>query len=243
MKFKEITVGEKEMNEDEIFEERQFRVFVFGLPRSGTSMMTRVCDLLGVKMVYTSEEKKKIRDAKYKKLFGAYHPNPEGFYEITDNPAENYLKILSEPYTGCKLIIPVNGLQLSLLTLVPSRVIFMKRPIDEIRESQEAFYNADPPSKEAIRTLWAQQTIRLRRMQIPFVNVNYRDVVNNPEKEIYRVAAFINAPEPMDAAISSIDPMLTRFKVEELRKAEIAKQREKELKEAEDGEVKDGNGD
>jgi len=34
---------------------RLYNVYVFGLPRSGTSMTTHVCELLGVKMVHTSE--------------------------------------------------------------------------------------------------------------------------------------------------------------------------------------------
>ena len=118
-----------------------FRVYVFSLPRCGSSMMTGIIERLGVEMIYTTEDeesRKKMQEV-YKKKFGEYVPN-EHFYEITKNQFENWVKIYNTPYSGCKVIIPVNGMRWEAVCSQPSKVIMMMRDPSEIRQSQEAFY-------------------------------------------------------------------------------------------------------
>jgi hypothetical protein len=119
-----------------------FNVFVFSLPRCGSSMMTGIVERLGVNMVYTSEDKdnrKKMRK-QHKKRLGEYVPN-EHFYEITENQFANWMKVMETPYAGCKVIIPVQGMRWEAVMHQPSKVIMMMRDPEEIRQSQEAFYS------------------------------------------------------------------------------------------------------
>lgn len=205
--------------DDEIVEiDRLFSVYVFGLPRSGTSMMTHIVELLGVNMVYTSEteEHKEKRDERYKKRLGEYHPNPTGFYEITEDSTEFLLKVVSKPYSGCKMIIPVSNFRWELVKKYPCKIIMMTRDVEEIRQSQMAYYRNDNVTIEVIRTQLAMQKVRLEKHNVEHMVVNYHDVLNFPEKIITKVAQFIKAPITIDEAIESVQPKQNRFKVEKL---------------------------
>ena len=60
--YKKITIEEREFDAEEISEARLFNVFVFGVPRSGTSMMMGICEKLGVNMIHTSDNDKKLKE-------------------------------------------------------------------------------------------------------------------------------------------------------------------------------------
>ena len=49
---KYIRVEEFELPDEEIESRKLFNVYLFGLPRSGTSMTTHILELLGVNMIY-----------------------------------------------------------------------------------------------------------------------------------------------------------------------------------------------
>lgn len=185
----------------------EFRVFVFGLPRSGTSCMTHICELLGVNMIHTSED----NPYKYPHL-GEYHPNPKGFYEVTKNVFQNYVKIYETPYSGCKMIVPVTGIRLDVVRSKPSKVIFMVRDPQEIKNSQEAFY-----SKESdlayIKTALAQQHLWLKESKIPFLIVNHNALMTNTESVVRGVAEFIESDKLIDEAVRFVEPSLYRHKI------------------------------
>lgn len=201
----------KIMVEDSVIEEgRLFNIFVFGLPRSGTSMMTHICELLGVRMIHTSEEDRNKLDSRYKEKFGEeYHPNPNGFFEITENSLENFLKVASTPYSGCKMIIPVSGTRWELVNMVPSKVIMMERSPEEIKDSQEAFY-----SKESdlafIRTALASEKLKLRQSGVDHLVVNYNDIVYRPKENIKKIAEFIKSDKDISEAVSFVSPEFYR---------------------------------
>jgi methionine synthase II (cobalamin-independent) len=142
-----------------------FNVFVFSLPRCGSSMMTGIVERLGVNMVYTSEDKEKRQKMKkqYKKKLGDYVPN-EHFYEITENQFANWLKVMETPYSGCKVIIPVNGMRWEAVLYQPSKVIMMMRDPEEIRQSQEAFYSRASDSA-MLRTLIVTEQLKLEKFK------------------------------------------------------------------------------
>lgn len=185
-----------------------FRVFVFGLPRSGTSLMTHLCELLGVKMIHTSEEK----PHEYPHL-GEYHPNPTGFYEVTKNLFQNYVQIYQTPYSGCKMIVPVNGFRWDVVKSAPAKVIFMIRDTKEIKESQEAFYSKE--SDEAyLRTALVSQRMWLKESGIDFIEVNYRDVVTDSKATVKRIKEFIQSKKPIKPCLEFINPSLYRQRKE-----------------------------
>ncbi len=209
---------EYEVSDDIIERDRLFSVYVFGLPRSGTSMMTHIIELLGVNMVYTSEteENKEKREKRYKQKLGEYHPNPTGFFEITEDSTNFLLKVVSKPYSGCKMIIPVNSFRWDLVKKYPCKVIMMTRDAEEIRQSQMAYYRRGEIAVEIIRTHLAMQKVRLKNHSIEHMVVDYHDVLDFPEKIIKKVAKFVNAPNLIDDAVESVQPKQNRFKKENL---------------------------
>jgi hypothetical protein len=200
------TISSKRVHPYKIEQDRLFNVFVFGLPRSGTSMTTHICELLGVKMIHTSDET--TRD--YAHLGEDYHPNPHGFFEITKDLMKNYMKIAGTPYSGCKMIIPVQGMRLSFVKELPSKVIMTWRDPEEIKQSQEAFYSR-ASNKALLRTQLAEQKVTLQKAKIDFMIVRYEDVVNNPEEEIQKIKEFINSDADISKAVESVKPSSHRF--------------------------------
>ena len=199
-----------------------FNVFVFSLPRCGSSMMTGIIELLGVNMIYTSEDPKKREEMlkRYKKNLGEYVPN-EHFYEITESPFANWMKVIKTKYSGCKVIIPVVGMRWGGVLYQPARVIMMKRDPEEIRQSQEAFYS-NKSDIAYIRTALASEEIKLQKTKenrpktFDYMIVEYQDVLANPKEEIKKIAEFIQAPNRITKAVNSVKPKANRFKKEEL---------------------------
>lgn len=199
-----------------------FNVFIFSLPRCGSSMMTGIVERLGVNMIYTSEEEEKRKKMKkeYKKKLGKYIPN-EHFYEITENHFANWMKIMETPYSGCKVIIPVVGMRWEAVLYKPSRVIMMMRDLEEIRQSQEAFYSKRTDIAY-LRTAIVSEQLKLETAKkdhpetFDFIQVQYQDVLANPKKEIKRIAEFIQAPNQITKAVNSVKPKANRFKKEDL---------------------------
>ncbi|GAH68995.1 unnamed protein product, partial [marine sediment metagenome] len=235
--------------------------------------MTGVVERLGVDMIHTTEdeETRKKAQEQYKKKFGEYIPN-EHFYEITHDQFANWMRIYNMPFSGCKVIIPVNGMRWEAMCSQPSKVIMMWRDPAEIRQSQEAFYkkaranyegDGDPSemAEAYLRTMLASTRVMLdRRAQLshdalfdvkwepvgagawhpevghvsvppemitkksdvkvqPFDYkvVQYRDVLEDPEKEVREIAKFLGAePDRIGYAASSVDKDKIRFKKEEL---------------------------
>lgn len=146
-----------------------FNVFVFSLPRCGSSMMTGIVERLGVNMVYTSEDKEKRERMKkqYKKTLGEYVPN-EHFYEIVDNQFECWMKIMRTRYSGCKVIIPVTGMRWEAVLNQPAKVIMMMRDPEEIRQSQEAFYSRES-DVAYIRTALVTEQLKLEKVKQAYI--------------------------------------------------------------------------
>jgi hypothetical protein len=206
-------------------------------------MMTGVIERLGVGMVHTTEdtETREKAQAQYKARFGAYVPN-EHFYEITHDQFSNWMKIYNTPFSGCKVIIPVNGIRWEAVCSQPAKVIMMDRDPAEIRQSQEAFYKKarakydgeDPiaTAEAHIRSMLANTRVMLDRRTrmshdtlfgqgdvapFDYKVVKYRDVLFDPEKQVGEVARFIGADlDRIGYAAASVDSSKIRFRREDL---------------------------
>lgn len=211
-----LDVKFKEVDDDIIERDRLFNVYLFGLPRSGTSMTTKILEMLGINMVYTSEEDKGKTDERFKKKYGEYHANPNGFFEITKNQFTNYLKVLSKPYSGCKMIIPVSGIRWEIVKTYPSKVIFMTRDVEEIRQSQMAYYKPQGVDVAYLRTALVTQRVRLREHDIDYLEVNYNELLIDKVNIIQQIKEFINSDISIDEAVAFVQPKQNRFKAEEL---------------------------
>ncbi len=195
---------------------RLFNVYVFGLPRSGTSMTTHVLELLGVNIVSTSEEKREQSNKRFKERYGEYHPNVTGFFEVTKNYFKNYNKIHATPFSGCKMIVPVNRHRMDAVLQTPAKVILMWRDPEEIRQSQMAYYRGNDISTGLIKTLLVEQKRSLEKLNIPYIIADYNKLLDNPREEIIKIADFIKSPNSIDEALESVNPKQNRFKKEEL---------------------------
>jgi len=211
-----LDINFNEMDDEIIEEERLFNVYLLGLPRSGTSMTTKILELLGVNMIYTSEEDKEKTDESFKNRYGDYHANPGGFFEITRHQFANFLKVLSKPYSGCKMIIPVQGIRWEILTTYPCKVVFMSRDVEEIRQSQMAYYRPQGVDVAYLRSALATQRVRLRESGLDFLEVNYNELLKNKTEIITEIRDFIRSDRDTTKAIDFVQPKQNRFKSKEL---------------------------
>lgn len=217
IELKDMTLEEEVETVIEIL--RLFGVFVLGAPRSGTSMKMKICSLLGVNMIYTSDKKRKEMDKLYKEKFGDYHPNKAGFYEIVDDYINSYIKILSTPYSGCKIIMPLMRVMRDIVDRIPSKIIMMERNSEEVAHSQMNFYAGRRFVDEAlIRTQIVEEKIKLKERKINFIVMKYQDILDNPEREVLRLKKFINSPCDIGEAVNFIDKKAQRCKKEILIK-------------------------
>jgi len=211
-----VQVTFNEVDDDIIQEQRLFNVYLIGLPRSGTSMTTHILELLGVNMVYTSEEDKAKTDERFKKKFGEYHANPNGFFEVTKKPLTNFMKILGTPYSGCKMIIPVMGMRWEMLADFPCKVIFMTRDAEEIRQSQMAYYRPQGVEVAYIRTALVTQRMALRESKVDFLEVDYNHLLQNKVAVIQSIADFIRSDRHIQEAVDFVQPSQKRFDKEQI---------------------------
>lgn len=161
-------------------------------------------------MIHTSEEK----PHEYPHL-GEYHPNPKGFYEVVPTKKktvfESYIDIYNMPYSGCKMIVPVQGIRWDVVKSKPSKVIFMVRDPQEIKDSQEAFYSRES-DLAYIRTALVSQRMALKEAGIPYLEVNHRDLMTNTFETVSAVRDFIGSDAPIQPCIDFVDPSLYRHK-------------------------------
>lgn len=214
--MKILRINEFELSKEEIEISRLFSVFVFGLPRSGTSMMTRIVELLGVNMIHTSEDNKEKTKKRFKKKFGDYHANPNGFFEVTEDFTKHYLKVVSTPYSGCKMIVPVCNHRFDWVKMYPSKVILMLRDPEEIRQSQMAYFRRDNIKIEKIRTSLAMEKVKLRENNIDSIFVNYRGVLEDTINVVTYIKEFIKSDKDIVDAVNFVKPNQIRYKKEEL---------------------------
>lgn len=155
---------------------------VSGFMRTGTSMMMKALEAGGMPAVYSRK-----RDAEMNARWGEadYLPN-DSYYELD---AEDYLRgDLAERYAG-KLVKCLWG---GVLRLPPVddgyRIIFMRRPVEEIRVSLLAFFGSDqaatqfPDFDRMMDTVIA--ILRDRRSVRTLDVVQYHDMLRAPEETL-----------------------------------------------------------
>lgn len=228
--YKKITIESTELTKEEIEENKLFNVFVFSLPRSGSSMMTSIVEALGVNVIYTSDSDENLekRNEKERERYGdSYQMNPLGFYEITEDVWDHYFEIMSKPFSGCKMIIPISRDRLSVVTFNPNaKIIQMWRDPEEMRQSQQASYNGNagitPEEAEharaLIRTKLVNSKLQLENLGLDALHIQYRDVLDDTESQVRKVANFLGVTDEVaiERGIAKVKPNQNRFKKEDL---------------------------
>ena len=178
---------------------------VSGLPRSGTSMMMRMLEAGGIPAL-TDELRTPDED------------NPNGYYEFEDvKSIEDYSKWIDRaPGHSVKMVY-------SLLKNLPTdreyRVLFMRRNVDEILQSQKKMLErkgitTDIP--DAMMKALFERELRQFYSWIPsqthlkLVNISYNDLLANPEGTIDQINRHFGESLDTEAMVRLVDPGLYR---------------------------------
>ncbi len=185
---------------------------VSGYPRSGTSMMMRALIAGGLDGVYRD-----ARNAMARRASDAeYAPNPGNeLFELAD--WEYQAPGFPRAFAG-KLIKAVT-VHARALDVVPggTRVVFMRRDAEEIRQSYLAFFpNRRAPTSEQItnEVEWTLRQMRDRR-SFEVAEFRYREVLAAPFGHFAELAG---RGWPIDAAAAAreVDPGQIRYRAETL---------------------------
>lgn len=177
-------------------------VVVSGLPRSGTSLMMGALAAGGLPVV--SDGKRE-----------ADRHNPRGYFEDRrvlklaqdarwlQNCGGKALKILSHqlPYLPPEL---------------PAKVLFMRRPINQIMASQSAMLG-ETGHDPALANLFGRDLVKTlewlgTQPNLATLEVSYPLVLAQPREEFTRVVEFLGESLNLDAMTASVDPSLHRQK-------------------------------
>jgi hypothetical protein len=174
---------------------------ITGLPRSGTSLMMQIVHKSGTPILSDGKREKDIS-------------NPEGYFEldavkaiVTDN------SFLNE--ANGKAIKIVAPLPIYLNKDLKYKVLFMRRDMDEILRSQEKMLQKDQVSeREKFRTIYdfhLKKTYKFfKENDIPYLDVNYNELMSNPEIKLKEIIQFCGFNASVDELIKVVRPDLYR---------------------------------
>ena len=181
-------------------------VVVSGLPRSGTSMAMKMLDAGGMPLVTDG-----VRTADIS--------NPNGYYEfepVKDLERGKARWLADARGKAVKVVSP-------LLTYLPEsfdyQVIFMRRPLAEIIDSQHAMLDARGSERgsDAARTaeLYAAHLAQVegflqRRRCFSTVMIEYSQVLADPRAQAEKIQAFLGLPLDAARMAAVADPALHR---------------------------------
>lgn len=176
-------------------------LIITGLPRSGTSLMMQIIAKTEIPVLTDGNREKDIN-------------NPEGYYEldavkgiVVDN---SFLKDANGK--AIKIVAP---LPIYIDKQYSYRVIFMRREMDEILRSQEKMLTKDQASeREKYRTIYEFHLKKtyafLIQNNIPFIDVNYNQLVSEPEMELKKLIEFCSIDRKVEDLAVVVNPDLYR---------------------------------
>nr|WP_197702515.1 tetratricopeptide repeat protein [Candidatus Nitrosoglobus terrae] len=194
-----------------------FITVVTGLPRTGTSMMMQMLAAGGLPMLTDGQR-------------AADMDNPRGYYEYAPTTLLRTEHSWIKDAMGHSIKIVVQ-----LLPFLPSeyqyRVIFMRRNLDEVLDSQRIMlehlsHKAASIPPEQLRAVFQQQLRQIElwlveQLNIRILFIDYGGVLQDPAATATAVKAFVGVNLKLDAMIPSVDPMLYRQRREILTSDKI----------------------
>jgi tetratricopeptide (TPR) repeat protein len=179
---------------------------VSGLPRSGTSMLMQMLQAGGMK-AFTDGRRAADPD------------NPKGYFEHTSS------KLIESDSSWMPLargsVVKIICQHLPALPRGEHyKVIFMDRNMEAVIESQNAMLDrmgrkgGNLKPEQMMKVLDAHvataERILARSPHIDAIFVDYDDVIQNPESNVSRIAAFLGAELDTKAMVNAVDPQLRR---------------------------------
>jgi hypothetical protein len=183
-----------------------FLTIVSGLPRSGTSMMMRMLERGGMK-VLVDQNRQPDED------------NPRGYYEFE---AVKKTKDNTEWLTGSEgcAVKMVYRLLYDLPQDRSYRVLFMRRKLEEVLASQRTMLERnggtnDGASDEQMAQLFISELNAfgkwvVKQRHIRMIDVDYNRIVREPRSELERVKSFLSVDLSVDAMVDVVDESLYR---------------------------------
>ena len=186
---------------------RSFVTVVSGLPRSGTSMMMRMLESGGLPALTDS-------------LRVADDDNPNGYYEFEDVKSIAQDRTWLQGARG-KAVKMVYSLLRHLPAELEYRVIFMRRHVDEILQSQKKMLErqgitTDIPDAQ-MRTLFDRELRKFYswlpdQAHLKLINVSYNDLLSSPADTIHQINRHLDQTLNTAAMIQMVDPALYRHR-------------------------------
>lgn len=192
---------------------RDYLTIVSGLPRSGTSLLMQMIHAGGIPAL-TDEVRKADAD------------NPRGYYEY--EPVKRTKQDPSWVPLGVgKVVKMVHLLLRDLPAGFQYRVVFARRNLDEVVASQNIMLERHGKStaglpEEKMKHMFAAQIEELQNFmkansdRFAFIEVNYNELVANPDREIQRISDFLGDLDTTTMR-RSIDTDLYRNRVQKRR--------------------------
>lgn len=176
-------------------------IIITGLPRSGTSLMMQIIDKSQIPVLSDGKREKDIS-------------NPEGYFELEAVKGIVADNSFLEEAKG-KAVKIVAPLPIYMNLKHKYRIVFMRREMDEILRSQEKMLAKDQVSeREKFRTIYdfhLKKTYRFfKENEIPFLDVNYNELVANPESEIQKLITFCGITTDLEDLVQVVRPELYR---------------------------------
>ncbi|MBL8815661.1 MAG: thioredoxin fold domain-containing protein [Planctomyces sp.] len=180
---------------------------VSGLPRSGTSMMMRMLEAGGIPAL-TDQQRTPDAD------------NPNGYYEFEDvkSLANDTGWLANASGKAVKMVY-------SLLKHLPNdreyQVIFMRRNVDEILQSQKKMLerNGIPTEiPDATMKMLFDRELRQFYSWLPeqthlkLINVSYNDLLSSPASTVHQINRHLGDCLNTDIMIQMVDPTLYRHR-------------------------------
>lgn len=198
----------EELRAEMVEEAVEERIIVSGLPRSGTSMMMQILEAAGIEP-FTDNRRKSDES------------NPKGYYE---HDAIKLLASNNEPihHAGGKATKVIAQLLPFLPMRYSYKIIFMKRDLDEVIQSQETMLKRLGKLNEEsavfnMKEAFESSLKRVERWAEPKRNVEilyliYKDCVNDPEKAAEVLTEFLGREISEPQILRVVDSKLYRNK-------------------------------
>ena len=182
-------------------------IVVSGLPRSGTSMMMKMLEAGGLKILTDNQRE---ADAN----------NPKGYYEFERVKQMKDGDLAWLPDAAGKVVKIVTGLITFLPPEYKYKVIFMKRDLHEILSSQKKMLGRlgreddnipdDQMSKVYEEHLKQVKGWLVRQPNIELMYVNYNTMVSDPTESLQKVNEFLGGGMDVKVMAGVVDKELYR---------------------------------
>lgn len=190
-------------------------IIVSGLPRSGTSMMMQILDAAGIPVLTDGEREADVS-------------NPKGYYEF--QPVKRLMvdktwlpqakgkavKIIAQllPFLPANYDYKVIFMRRNMLEVLASQHIMLGKKEDQVKRKEDN----DKVYSSTLFDTFQKQLTKVddwinAQANVDVLNVNYSDVIENPEDEFNAILAFLGVEGDENAMMKCVDKKLYRNKV------------------------------